>query len=154
MTSAHRTPSWQTQEEEISSQAEAMASQEHRKTNMNSVQEQVWPQSYTRIQIDAPSVVILLIKRDSNAQQKCSSASHATSLVTIQASVTKEASTGKFPSKLGNLRHTNYRQLHCIHKIVLFVANLKIPVQKILSAFNFRYSTPKQVSKTFLLLLI
>ena len=89
-----------------------------------------------------------------SAQQKGSSTSHATSLVTIQASLTKEASTSKFSSRLGNLRHTNYRQAHCICKIVPFAANLKIQVQKILSVFNLRYSTTKQVSRTFLLLLI
>ena len=75
-------------------------------------------------------------------------------MVTIQASVTKKARTNNFPSKLGNLRHTNYRQVHYMHKMVPFVSNLKIPVQKILFAFNLKYSTFKQVSRTFLLLLI
>ena len=35
------------------------------------------------------------------------------------------------PLRLENLRHTDYRQVHCMCKIVLFVTNLKIPVQKI-----------------------
>ena len=49
------------------------------------------PNMGTRLQIDAPGLVILfIIKRDSNAHQKSSSASHATSMVTIQASVTKK----------------------------------------------------------------
>ena len=86
------------------------------------------PNLHTRIQIDAPSVVILFIERDSNAQQESSSASHATGLAIIQVYVTKEARTSKFPSRLGNLRHTKYRQVHCMHKIVPFMANLKIPV--------------------------
>ena len=90
----------------------------------------------TRTLTNAPSVVILLIERDSNGQQKSSSVSHASSLVIIQASVTKEARTSKFPSKQEILRHTNYRQEHCMHKIVPFVANLKIPVQKILSVLT------------------
>ena len=81
---------------------------------------------HTRIWIDAQGVAILFTKRDSNAQQKCSSVSHATSLVT------KEVRTSKFPSKLGNLRYTNYRQVHCMHKLVPFPVNLKIPIQKIL----------------------
>ena len=88
------------------------------------------------------------------AQQKGSSVNHATSMVTIPASVTKEARTSKLPSKLGNLRHSNYRQAHCMHRIVPFVTNLKIPVQKIPFVINLIYSAPKQVSRTFLLLLI
>ena len=90
------------------------------------------PNLHRRILIDAPSVVILPIERDSNAQQNGSSASHARSMVTLQDSVTKEARTSSFLSKLRNLRHTYYRQVHCMHKTVSFATNLKIPVQKIL----------------------
>ena len=85
---------------------------------------------------DVLNVVILLTNRYSSAQQEDSSASHAISLVTIQASVSKEASTSKWPSRPGHLKHTDSRQVHCMHKIVAFEANLKSPVQKILSAFN------------------
>ena len=154
MTSVHRTPSWETQEE-TSSLAEATLSprMQKNKHQVNS-REILTPNLHTRIHIDAPGVVILLIERDSNAQQKCSNASHATGLVTIQAYVTKEASKSMFPSKIGKLRHTNYRQVDCMCMIVLFAANLKIAVQKILSTFNLRYSTTKQVLRTFLLLLI
>ena len=67
----------------------------------------ITPNVHTSTKIDAPSVVTLLIQRDSNAQPRNSSARLATSLATSQASATKEINENKLPISLGNLRPIN-----------------------------------------------
>ena len=153
MTAAHRSPSKQTQEEEVFYESKTTQSQEWCKwghqcihTTTIPTRKALMPRMFTRTRRDVKNVEILCMQV-SSVQQGRINTSLATSMNTLLPYVIKG---NKFLSSLGNQRSLCYKQ-----ELYMLVTSPYMATQKIcllvirLFACKSRYSTPKLILRRF-----